>query len=161
MLLPVFLLIAIALNEVRLYHQENLTSWKGGGYGMFATIDKHSWRAVVVTLVFRDRNGENERTLQVDLRSYLSLIQDDADKSQHYEDTRSLPTQHNLSILAEQIASYKYITDQGLYAIANKDGFGTPISARQVKIEVYRLKYEDATNRGSYELIKTWEGAPR
>lgn len=158
MLFPVLVLIAIALNEPRLYHQENLTSWKGGGYGMFATIDKHSWRPVVVTLIFRDRNGENEQAIQVDIRSYLSVIQSDADKNQHFEDTRSLPTQHNLSVLAEHIASFKYITDQGPFAIANKEGFGKPISSRQVKIELYRLKYDDATNRGTYELITTWNG---
>lgn len=161
MALPIIVLIAIALNQPRLFIQENITSWKGGGYGMFATIDKHSWRPVVITLNFTDRNSENQRSIQVDIRSYLSLIQADADKLQHYEDTRSLPTDHNLSVLAEQIASFKYITDQGDYAIANKEGFGTPISTRQIKIDLYRLHYDDATNRGTYELIKTWEGTRR
>jgi hypothetical protein len=156
MLLPVFVLIAIALNEPRLYHQENLTSWKGGGYGMFATIDKHSWRPVVITLRFTDRNGENETLMQVDYRSYADSIKNDVDKVQHLEDTKSLPSQHNLRILANQIAEFKYITDEGKYAIANQRGFGIPITSRQVIIEIYRLKYDDATNRGTYELITTW-----
>lgn len=156
MLLPVFVLVAVALNEPRLYIQENLTSWKGGGFGMFATIDKHSWRPVVVKLRFTDRNGENEELIQVDIRSYLEVISDDADKSQHFNDTQSLPTQHNLSVLASQMAEFKYITDQGAYAIANTRGFGTPITARQVIIEIHRMKYDDATNRGTYELVTSW-----
>lgn len=158
MLIPVFVLIAIALNEPRLYHQENLTSWKGGGYGMFATIDRHSWRPIVITLRFADRNGENERLIQVDIRSYLDTIKNDVDKMQHMEDTLSLPTQYNLQVLAGQIAEYKYITDQGDYAVANSRGFGSPITSRQISIELYRLKYDDSTNKGSYELITTWNG---
>ena len=156
MLLPVFVLITIALNESRLYHQENITSWKGGGYGMFATIDKHSWRPVVINLRFSDRNGENEKIMQVDFRSYYELIKDDVDKYQHLQDAQALPSQHNLRVLADQIAELKYITDQGDVAIANDRGFGVPVTARQVSIEIYRLKYDDATNKGSYELITTW-----
>lgn len=161
MMLPVFVLIAVALNEPRLYHQENLTSWKGGGFGMFANIDRHSWRPVVVTLTFTDRNGENEQSIQLDIRSYQSLIRDDINKLQHFEDTQSLPSQHNLAFLASQMATFKYITDQGDYAIANKEGFGIAISARQIKIEIYRLVYDDPTNRGTYELITTWDGSKR
>jgi hypothetical protein len=86
----------------------------------------------------------------------LDAIKNDADKTQHLEDTRSLPTQHNLSVLANQLAEYKYITDQGDYAIANTSGFGVPISTRQITIELYRLIYDDPTNRGTYELITTW-----
>lgn len=161
MLLPVIILLGVALNQPRLYLQENITSWKGGGFGMFANIDKHSWRPVVVTITLKDRNGENERTMQIDIRSYLSLFQDDIDKNQHFNDTQALPSQHNLSVLAEQFAEYRYIMDRGDYAIANNDGFGTPISPRQIKIEVYKLKYDDPTNKFSYELITTWDGSRR
>lgn len=156
MLLPVLVLISVAINEPRLYLQENLTSWKGGGFGMFATIDKHAWRPVVVKLTFTDRDGGNEKIIQVDIRSYMDAISNDVDKMQHFEDTRSLPTQHNLSVLARQIAEYKYITDEGEFAIANTRGFGSPITFRQVTIEIHRLIYDDATNRGTYELITTW-----
>lgn len=156
MLLPVFVLIAIALNEPRLYLQENLTSWKGGGFGMFATIDKHPWRPVVVKITFTDRNGENEKVIQVDIRSYLNAIDNDADKMQHFEDTQSLPNQHNLGVLASQMAEFKYITDEGPFAIVNTRGFGSPITARQITIEIHRLVYDDATNRGTYELLTTW-----
>ncbi|MGA1248713.1 MAG: hypothetical protein ACO3XJ_06400 [Candidatus Nanopelagicales bacterium] len=156
MLVPVIVLIAVALNEPRLYHQENLTSWKGGGFGMFATIDKHSWRPVVVKLTFTDRDGGNEKVIQVDIRSYLDAIKNDADKSQHLEDTRSLPTQHNLGVLANQLAEFKYITDQGDFAFVSTQGFGVPISPRQISIELYRVIYDDPTNRGTYELITTW-----
>lgn len=123
---------------------------------MFATIDKHSWRPVVVNLRFSDRNGENEKIMQVDFRSYYELIKNDADKYQHLQDTQALPSQHNLRVLAEQIAELKFITDQGNYAIANNRGFGTPVTARQVSIEIYRLTYDDASNKGSYELITAW-----
>lgn len=156
MFVPVLTLILVALNEPRLYHQENLTSWKGGGFGMFATIDKHSWRPVVISLTFSDRDGENKRVIQVDIRSYLDAIENDVDKLQHFEDTQSLPTQHNLSVLASQLAEMKFVTDQGEFAIANTQGFGSPVTARQITIEIFRLKYDDATNRGTYESITSW-----
>jgi hypothetical protein len=161
MLLPVFTLIVVALNEPRLVRQENLTSWKGGGFGMFATIDRHTWRPVVITLVFADRDGENRKEMQVDIRSYLSAIQDDVDKLQHFEDTTSLPSQHNLGILASQIAEFKYITDQGPYAFVSEEGFGLPVTTRQVTIKLYRLIYDDPTNRGSYEFITSWNASQR
>lgn len=161
MLLPVFILVAVAINQPRLYHQDHITSWKGGGFGMFANIDKHSWRPVVITLTTSDRNGENKTTMQVDIRSYLSLMQKDVDLYQHFNDTAALPSQHNLAELASQIASVKFIMDEGPYAIANDQGFGTIISARQVKIEIYRMIYDDPTNRGTYELLTSWDGSKR
>lgn len=158
MLLPVMVLIAVALNEPRLFHQEGLTSWKGGGFGMFATLDRHTFRPLIVTVNIYDRETETTTPIQIDFRSYRSLISNDVDKRQHLEDTLSLPTQNNLSVLASQIAEFKYITDQGDYAIASKEGFGIPISSRQITLELYRMKYDDATNKGTYELIKKWVG---
>ncbi len=43
---PVLLLIAIALLQVGRAHFGHLVAWKGGGFGMFATIDAPDFREV-------------------------------------------------------------------------------------------------------------------
>jgi len=42
--LPPALLIAVALNQLRLVHTADLTPWCGGGFGMFSTTDSRSAR---------------------------------------------------------------------------------------------------------------------
>lgn len=149
MALPVFLLIGVAFNQPRLHLQENLTSWKGGGFGMFATLDRHTIRPIIVTLTLR------EKTIQLDFRSYRQAISDDVDKVQHLEDTLALPSAGNLSALAEQMADVKYIVD-GEYAIASTQGFGIPISVRQIRIELYRIQYDSYLNTGTWVKITSW-----
>ncbi|MEK9727461.1 MAG: hypothetical protein VW397_05080 [Candidatus Margulisiibacteriota bacterium] len=39
-LIPVILLAFISLRQIYLYNVDNLSRWKGGGFGMFSTIDR-------------------------------------------------------------------------------------------------------------------------
>lgn len=43
---PIALLLAIALAQIFLAHSAHLVAWKGGGFGMFATIDAPDFRDV-------------------------------------------------------------------------------------------------------------------
>ena len=50
MLLPPLLLVVVALGQVTLAKTVGLTAWKGGGFGMFSTLDHGAYRGVVATI---------------------------------------------------------------------------------------------------------------
>lgn len=116
---------------------------------MFATLDRHTYRPIVVNITFQ------EKTMQVDFRSYRAAIENDVNKVQHLEDTFALPSQHNLSVLAKQMAEMKYNVDNE-FAIASNGEFGIPISYRQISIALYRIKYDSVLNTGSWIPLTSW-----
>jgi len=44
-IMPV-VLVVVALHQVHLATTRDLTPWKGGGFGMFASVDRSTWRAM-------------------------------------------------------------------------------------------------------------------
>ena len=56
MLLPPLLLVVVALGQVTLAKTVGLTAWKGGGFGMFSTLDHGAYRGVVATIEAPDRS---------------------------------------------------------------------------------------------------------
>ena len=49
--LPVLILVLVALNQIRIARTTDMTAWKGGGFGMFSTIDRPRARQVRCNLV--------------------------------------------------------------------------------------------------------------
>jgi hypothetical protein len=56
--LPSVLLVAVAGVQIPLAHTANLSPWKGGGFGMFATIDGTATRCVRLYVRAPDRSEE-------------------------------------------------------------------------------------------------------
>jgi hypothetical protein len=54
--LPPVVLVAIAAIQLSLTHAIDLTAWKGGGFGMFATLDHGAYRGVDVLVDAPDRS---------------------------------------------------------------------------------------------------------
>jgi hypothetical protein len=54
--LPPLLLIVVAIAQVGLYRTGNLTPWKGGGFGMFSTLDHGAYRGVTIVVDAEDRS---------------------------------------------------------------------------------------------------------
>lgn len=54
--LPVLLLSLVAVHQIRLARSSDLTAWKGGGFGMFSTLDRPRARQVRVHLVGAGRD---------------------------------------------------------------------------------------------------------
>ena len=48
--LPALVLVAIAVMQVSLARTADLTAWKGGGFGMFSTLDHGGYRGVDVVI---------------------------------------------------------------------------------------------------------------
>ena len=55
-LLPPILLAAVALIQIGLARAVDLTAWKGGGFGMFATLDHGAYRGVRIVVDAPDRS---------------------------------------------------------------------------------------------------------
>jgi hypothetical protein len=56
--LPALLLAAVAVTQIVLAHTTDLSPWKGGGFGMFATIDGTAARHVRLFVRAPDRSEE-------------------------------------------------------------------------------------------------------
>ena len=69
-LIPPALLVAVALNQLRLVHTDDLDPWKGGGFGMFSTSEGSSARH---THVFISESG---REFEFDLPDDLEETED-------------------------------------------------------------------------------------
>ncbi len=54
MLLPCFLLVLVATSRLAVSNSWDLSAWKGGGFGMFSTVDSPSNRQIVVKVEYVD-----------------------------------------------------------------------------------------------------------
>jgi hypothetical protein len=57
---PAALLIVVAIGQLLLAHTTGLSPWKGGGFGMFASLDARPFRYVRVFVEAPDRSEELE-----------------------------------------------------------------------------------------------------
>ena len=53
---PAFLLAAVAIFQIVLAGAADLTPWKGGGFGMFATLDHNAYRRLDVVIEGTERS---------------------------------------------------------------------------------------------------------
>jgi len=56
--IPPILLCAVAIVQIALAHTVALTPWKGGGFGMFSTLDHSGYRGVDVIVEGPDRSEQ-------------------------------------------------------------------------------------------------------
>ena len=87
--LPILLLLFVAANQMRIARSTAMTAWKGGGFGMFSTLDRPSARQVRVHLVGGGR----------DLPFAIP-----ADLNHLEESAKSRPTEKKLIRLGREIA---------------------------------------------------------
>jgi hypothetical protein len=58
--LPSLILTVVALSQIGLARTVSLTPWKGGGFGMFSTLDHGAFRGVDVVVEAPDRSEAQE-----------------------------------------------------------------------------------------------------
>jgi hypothetical protein len=92
--LPCLVLTAVALVQLSLAHHAKLTAWKGGGFGMFSTVDSPSARFVRCSVSTHDG----------DLRVIVpQRLQRRLDKA------RAMPTEFMLRALASELATVEWV----------------------------------------------------
>ncbi len=92
------LLSLVALGQIALTRVEGLTPWKGGGFGMFSTIDSTSAR--LLRLELRTDQGLVSVALPPAVRQPASEL-------------RAMPSQARLEALAHRLAALRWIIAPG------------------------------------------------
>jgi len=123
---PVVLLIAVAIGQIVLVRAFDLTPWKGGGFGMFATLDHAAFRRVDIVV---DAPGRSEA-----LEVPPSLEADAARAA-------SLPAPWLLTKLAEAVA-------------ARERRHGRAVA--RVRLTVWRTAFDRATLHAADQPLRTF-----
>jgi len=154
-LTPVLLLAVLGLNEVRLHASEHLSSWRGGGFGMFANSDRDMYRTFVITI-----HPAAAAPLRVNLNSFTGGASQDVNVTQSLANTKSLPTQAALKELALQLLQAKWTRDSvGLNFQGWTSQLGTYEKGGSVSIDVYGATYNATTNTVEPDLLTSYSGS--
>jgi hypothetical protein len=95
MLIPCTILLIVATLQFRAAYVGTLTPWKGGGFGMFATVDSLRNRFLAITATdLAGRQYHVVRPFGPDLGAFDALW---------FDDTLSRPTQRRLDDLAQAV----------------------------------------------------------
>jgi hypothetical protein len=134
---PAALLAAVAVVQIGLASTVNLSPWKGGGFGMFATLDHGGFRGVEVVVDAPDRSEQVEIAASLEGEAARAV---------------ALPVDWLLRDLAAGIA-------------ARERRYDRPVS--RVTLSVWRADFDRTTLRGSEQPVRTFvydvpgERAPR
>jgi hypothetical protein len=97
--LPVALLVGVALTHVYRVEVFDLTPWKGGGFGMFSTLDGRDSRRLFVLLVRQSEGKKQGVDVDLPRKGTLKRLADKA---------RAMPTAENLKALALEVAKHPW-----------------------------------------------------
>lgn len=102
---PVVLLLLVALGQLVMAETAGLTPWKGGGFGMFSTLDGRDNRRVFVQLVRDDAGQETRYPAAMPRDHRLRLLQ---------RRVQALPSQPRLQAFARELAELPWRVDDRL-----------------------------------------------
>lgn len=125
--IPAALLVTVGVVQVWLTRTVDLTAWKGGGFGMFSTLDDGPHRLVRIYLHNEGRSEEIE---------VPASLQDRADR------LATLPSPRRLARFAEAV-------------IAREQRQGRPVS--HVRVEVWRQRVDPGTLGAHLVLLRRCE----
>lgn len=110
-LLAPILLLVVAVTQMTAAHTTTLSSWKGGGFGMFATIDNQGTRYLEMSAVTPD--GEE----------YDLYVPFSADEIRHYRNFIELPTDYteNLFLSSLETSEWVVIDESNLEDLESDD----------------------------------------
>jgi hypothetical protein len=124
-LLPTALLLAVAVTQIVLVRVADLSPWKGGGFGMFATTDGTAFR-------------------------YVRLFVDAPGRSEEMNVTESLEM---AAVRAQLFPSHRFMTRLGEAVGAREVRHGRDVAT--VRVEVWRIEFSDQPLRASERRLRT------
>ena len=157
-LLGPLLLVMVGVHQLALAAFGELTPWKGGGFGMFATADRPEHRVVRTSLVTADE------TVGVDV---LSLI-DDATSAERraFLEVQALPDRARADSWVTSLVTWEWTLRDGVAVHAARvaeDGDSRvllrpedghePLEVQAVVVEVWRPSYDRTTHEATPELV--------
>lgn len=142
------LLVAIAAFQIYLAQSETLSAWKGGGFGMFSTVDQPQSRWVRAHM----ETASDRHVLLLG-----SPATDPPGLGRMVRRARAMPSQGALDDLAAAVGHASWTVDQGqLRAVTDPSTAAIEVDA--VEIEVLRLRYTRRSSTAAAQLIgsATW-----
>jgi hypothetical protein len=136
--LPPALLVAVALSHVILARTSDLSPWKGGGFGMFATIDSPTRRFLAGHVI-------------VDGRVVPIMLPGDDPAGDALTRALTLPSQARLDALTDTLAKREWYLNPTTNAATprrGRSGTDRRIYPRGLRLEVHRILF----NRDTLEV---------
>jgi hypothetical protein len=139
------LLVVVALRQLVLAHTAGLSAWHGGGFGMFASIDRDERRAIEVTGIDRQGNA-----VEIDSTALSALFTEN-----DLLLIRTFPSRALLRDVAQEILDFDLYEDER-GKTSRQLGKATPeqfLRLQKVKVRVWRLDHDRKTSRIWYEPL--------
>lgn len=124
-LLPALLLLAVALTQIVLAKVADLSPWKGGGFGMFATTDGAAFRHVRLFVDAPGRSEETNVTTSLEMAAVRALL----------------------------FPSTRFLTRLGEAVGARERREGRDVAT--VRVEVWRVEFSDRPLRANERRLRT------
>lgn len=125
-------LVLVASVHFYLGHTSPLNPWVGGGFGMFASVDKRDVRAVRATA---DAGGTR---IALDVRDWAEASEDNG---LLLDRVAALPNERALERLESTLREQEWNAEGGIFEEDADERRAAPIE--DIKISVYRLQYDD------------------
>ncbi|MEO1401840.1 MAG: hypothetical protein AAFV72_11410 [Cyanobacteria bacterium J06635_1] len=140
------LLCTVALRQIFLTQTVGLSPWHGGGFGMFASVDRDERRVLDINAVDCQDN-----VLVVELTTPANLLSE-ADLTH----LRTVPEESLLQRTAHQILGARLQQsepDVDVYYAVQPAEAELPTCLQQVQIQVWRVHHQRGTNQTWYEPV--------
>jgi hypothetical protein len=125
-LLPPILLTVVAVVQIALVRTGDLTAWKGGGFGMFSTLDHGAFRRVDIVVEATERSEEIELTPSLEVPVARAV---------------TFPSQRNLTALAQSV-------------VERERRYAKPVET--VRLQVWRQEFDPVTLHATERLFRTF-----
>lgn len=135
---PVAVLVVVALLQMTLAHTVGLSPWKGGGFGMFSTVDSPDYRMVIVTVRLQGNEG------RVPLRDLVEGV-----GPEPLNRVVAMPDDGAVRRVADSVLQRRWEIDSGR-AMLNSEG-KVPESVT-VGVEALRVDPEDRQRLGRQSI---------
>ncbi len=156
--LPV-VLIVVALNQITWAHTRDLTPWKGGGFGMFASVDLLTYRPLLADFV------TDEGRFPIDVHDF----RDASDRaSKLYTNARGLPDERRMSQFVQLMYEAEWAVTDGVAefsawlddpadgpVLRDTDELTEP-QVTGMELEIWRVTYERGDEFIVPEMIRTF-----
>lgn len=126
------LLVLVASVHFYTGHTRPLNPWVGGGFGMFASVDKRDFRAVRANA---DAGGTR---IALDVRGWAEASDDNALLLDRVE---ALPNERALETLEGRLREQEWNVEGGVFEEGTDERRAAAVE--DIEISVYRLQYDD------------------
>lgn len=147
--IPAIVLTLVAFNQIYWASTKNLSPWKGGGFGMFATIDSAGSRLLTCEGVDQEGN------------EVICQIPDAIRKDKPWQTLTSLPKQDWLINLADRILASEFIEtkqntsrERTIMIANNSDQTQVLSDYKRFDKPIYRVKSTQVSSVGGRKVIR-------